>query len=128
MVEETYKKMRDEYEVSRGEVIIFGRTRFKVTPVYPSCIPRVTGTCDGQILQLFVDGVDEPLLVPVLLVHDGEDVALLRLLQLVQEREGGLGLDSHVLGSSAAVIREVGAPVPSAEKVQNLSQVGETEQ
>ena len=80
-----------------------------------------------QRLDLGVHGVHQPLLVPLLLVHQRrqpERVALLlTLLQLVQQDDGGLGLHPDVLGGGVAVVGEVGAPVPGHEQVQELAEV-----
>ena len=75
----------------------------------------------GERLQLLVHRVDEALLVPVLFVqHAGEHVPVLRLLEFVEEQQGVLGLDAHVLRPGVAMVGEVGGPVPRDEQVQDL--------
>ena len=85
-----------------------------------------------QRLDLGVHGVHQPLLVPLLLVHErGEAervVLLLPLLQLVEQDDGGLGLDADVLGRRVAVVGQVGAPIPRDEQVQELAEVAEGQQ
>ena len=85
-----------------------------------------------QSLYFGVHCVHQPLLVPLLLVHErGEAervVLLLPLLQLVEQDDGGLGLDADVLGRRVAVVGQVGAPIPRDEQVQELAEVAEGQQ
>ena len=77
-------------------------------------------------LELLVHGVDEAPLVPVLLVeHPREHVPVLRLFEFVEQQQGVLRLDAHVLGARVAVVGEVGGPVPRDKQVQDLPEVGE---